>query len=294
MTYNISDEEIKTLKYTESIGEIGEIGEILKTFKSFELLGHGSFGYAYKVLKDEKEQILKIMKKTLSSLYEINILDKLKHNCKKNNILCFKSYEIVNDYILLYTDYIKSIDLFDALIDGSISSKPINDIIDILLEISKSIKYLHDNNVVHLDLKPENMLYINDTQKVIILDFGVSCVTEYINNNYLKCSYSTGTAEYIAPELVKDIKDKDIDYKKCDIFSLGCIFVNMWKNISTEPIQKYAQSNNNNRIKNDKITKYIHNIPYKNLLYGMLKIDPNYRYNINDVISDILNFKSTL
>lgn len=74
--------------------------------------------------------------------------------------------------------------------------------------------YMHGKNVVHRDLKLENIM-VDDKLKLIIGDFGFAT---YENTNQLS-SYK-GTKAYMAPE----IKERKIyDGKQTDMFSLGVI-----------------------------------------------------------------------
>jgi hypothetical protein len=83
------------------------------------------------------------------------------------------------------------------------------------ITIAEGIKCMHDNNYVHLDIKPENITIYNNKAKLI--DFGLA---ENINA-IEKLSEKTGTEGFKAPEMGK----YPIDYKKCDIYSLGQTFL---------------------------------------------------------------------
>jgi len=59
----------------------------------------------------------------------------------------------------------------------------------------QGIAYLHDRNIVHRDLKTDNLLLFNNFQKLKICDFGT--VREIGTNN----TAEIGTANYMAPEV---------------------------------------------------------------------------------------------
>jgi serine/threonine protein kinase len=76
-----------------------------------------------------------------------------------------------------------------------------------------AVKYLHEQKIFHLDLKPQNLVLGQDNQlKVIDFDHSISSSTE--------TPLGKGTKNYRAPELIKeDVKDPS----KCDVFSMGVI-----------------------------------------------------------------------
>ena len=116
------------------------------------------------------------------------------------------------------------------------------------ITIAKGIKCMHDNNYVHFDIKPENIVIHENNAKLI--DFGLA---EYIEkgNQYR----GMGTPKYIAPELMKKDNNNESDYTKCDIYSLGvtfaeCIFQRYFKHLPTNATSMLSLINLDNMISN--------------------------------------------
>lgn len=87
-------------------------------------------------------------------------------------------------------------------------------ILDILIQVVDAINYMHDNNIVHRDIKPDNIL-VND--KVHLIDFDLS---DQLDNPKFPIRKGTiGTPNFMAPEIWWKINQ--VDYKKTDIYSLG-------------------------------------------------------------------------
>ncbi|KAA8499375.1 putative cysteine-rich receptor-like protein kinase 39 [Porphyridium purpureum] len=93
---------------------------------------------------------------------------------------------------------------------------------DILLCIFRGIldglKYLHASNVVHRDIKPQNILLMDDfTPK--ISDFGLATV----KNTYSFANTTLGTRGYMAPEVIRG----DRYNRSCDVWSYGVMLFEM-------------------------------------------------------------------
>ena len=86
----------------------------------------------------------------------------------------------------------------------------------IIFIIATSIKHLHDNGMVHRDIKLENILCVrngNDVLNVKLCDFGLSMGEKPLS----KCQVIVGTAHYVAPEIIM----KHTHSKCQDMWSLG-------------------------------------------------------------------------
>lgn len=81
-------------------------------------------------------------------------------------------------------------------------------------QIVSGVKYLHDNKIIHRDLKLGN-LFLNDDLQIKIGDFGLATRIEYEGERKKTC----GTPNYIAP---KTLNKKGQSFE-VDIWSIGCI-----------------------------------------------------------------------
>jgi hypothetical protein len=108
--------------------------------------------------------------------------------------------------------------------------------VDIMLQVAEGMNYLHQNRVVHRDLKSMNILVkYNEHDKHVyakVADFGLSKIKE------LSCTYSNlpmdlGTTRWMAPELFGDSKDHNVGpsssseslkyHFKVDVYSFGMV-----------------------------------------------------------------------
>jgi serine/threonine protein kinase len=89
-------------------------------------------------------------------------------------------------------------------------------------EILSGLCFLHDNQVIHRDIKPRNIL-ITKNGKIKLADFGASKISR-VSRNCSSSSSLKGTPLYLAPETLANRKEATM---KSDIWSLGCTVYEM-------------------------------------------------------------------
>ena len=146
---------------------------------------------------------------------EFNILKQISHPFIINIHFAFQD----TDYLYLVMDYLEGGDLRYQLYQSSISHHKFNErqlkffITNILL----SLDYLHSNNVIHCDIKPENLIFTNDGY-LKLTDFGIAKFLKSPNK-----TDTSGTPGYMAPEvLFGKNHSRTVDY-----FALGVIMYEM-------------------------------------------------------------------
>ena len=97
-----------------------------------------------------------------------------------------------------------------------------SEITDLFLQVLDTIAYLHQNQVLHLDIKPSNMMVVENedgTKHIKILDMGISAKINDKSNNIKKC----GSPAFMAPEQINQGKLGFFT----DIFALGVTLFNI-------------------------------------------------------------------
>lgn len=97
----------------------------------------------------------------------------------------------------------------------------------VVKDIAAALKFLHDKGIAHRDLKPDNILCVNENQivPVVICDFNLASGISMIGSATTPELYTpVGSAEYMAPEIVDAfVGDAPAYDKRCDLWSLGVI-----------------------------------------------------------------------
>ena len=148
----------------------------------------------------------------------MNIMKKLNHP----NIIQFISgwYEENEKKIVMITELISGGSLKENL--ERIINPRLSLIKKWIIEILKGISYLHSNNIIHRDIKCENIFFDRLNGNIKIGDLGLSKIIKDKNNI---CTHFKGTEEFMAPE----IHEGKYSFK-ADIYSLGITIIEMITN----------------------------------------------------------------
>ncbi len=96
----------------------------------------------------------------------------------------------------------------------------LEDAVRVLAGVTDALDYIHGLRVVHLDLKPQNLI-LTDEGAVKLIDFGLA--QEFAQSQHQVGGELFGTAAYLAPEQV----NKEPVGGQTDIYTLGCVFHEM-------------------------------------------------------------------
>src|SRR5919201_4743207 len=129
------------------------------------------------------------------------------------NIIQVHDLERAGNANYLVLEYVKGRTLRDWLITRPISLAQTFAVMQGLLE---ALDYAHRHNIVHRDVKPENVL-ISDEGEVKVADFGIARLTDDPTSTATRTGTTVGTPQYMSPEQVASSK---VDGRS-DIYSAG-------------------------------------------------------------------------
>jgi len=204
-------------------------------------LGEGAFGSVFLVKRKDNDKELALKKiviketkkeplemKLEKANSEINILkDIAKPECNPN-LSCYLDHTIIktgkNAFIYLEMEFIDgyNIDQYIAPFLEENHEILLKLVYILIKSICLGLKSIHDKNILHQDIKPENIIVDKNTNIPILVDFGLSCITKEKGEDnciFDKCCKSGGTVEYMAPERI--FAESKVGYPKSDVWSLG-------------------------------------------------------------------------
>ena len=179
-------------------------GETIKKYLKGKLLGKGGFAkcYEFKCLNNKKTYAAKIIDK--ASMTKSSTKSKLKSEIKIHksmshiNIVKFEHYFEDNENVYILLEICKNKTLNELLKRRKIISEL--EMRYYLAQILSAVKYMHENKVIHRDLKLGN-LFLGQNLMIKIGDFGLATRLEYDGERkHTVC----GTPNYIAPEILEN------------------------------------------------------------------------------------------
>lgn len=191
-------------------------------YKIINSIGHGGMSDVYEArdIIFKRTVAIKVIKDEFVNNIEnlIRFQNEARISCCLNhsNIIKVYDYGQIDNLPFIVNEFVKDQTLRDVL--DYKRNLSVGEACLIMLQVCDAVIYLHNRKIIHRDLKPANIFYGADGS-VKIGDFGISIVlnsTMNVNEN----NKVVGTAQYLAPEIIKGDKPSF----QSDIYALGITF----------------------------------------------------------------------
>lgn len=199
------------------------IGKTISHYKIISKIGEGGRGVVYKAedLDLKRTVALKFIsphladnKEDLQALYtEAQSASKLNHP----NITTIYEIGHSGKHHFIAMEYLGGTTLKEKIQQESLG---LNNILELSIPMLEGIKVAHENNIVHRDIKSENMM-LTESGAIKVMDFGLARSLE--RDNVTKVSVTLGTVAYMSPEQIEGSK---VD-QRSDIYSFGVVLYEM-------------------------------------------------------------------
>ncbi|ELP89852.1 protein serine/threonine kinase, putative [Entamoeba invadens IP1] len=186
-------------------------------------IGEGSFGVVYQgsfrgniVAIKKMKTIFNDTKSMVEFNNEVSMLDKF----RSKYIVHFYGAVFIPSKVCMVTEFAQYGSLQDLMKHKTSDEVDMNLRIKIMTDAAKGISYLHENGILHRDIKPDNILVLsldsNENVNAKLTDFGSSRNINLLMTN-MTFTKGVGTPKYMAPEILNKEKYK----KPADVYSFG-------------------------------------------------------------------------
>ena len=230
--FNVSHEGTKiSLSFLSSPQGPDELGR-LGSYKIIKLLGAGGMGLVFEAEDTllRRQVALKVMKPEIAikANHRQRFLQEARSGAAipHDNIATVFQVGVENNVPYLAMQFLQGESLGTRLQrDGKI---PVEESLRIIREVASGIAAAHEANLIHRDIKPDNIWLESDGagrpwKRIKVLDFGLATLQTESEDGSNESGMIMGTPHYMAPEQARGLP---LD-NRCDLFSIGCVLYQM-------------------------------------------------------------------
>ncbi len=259
-------------------------------YKILELIGSGGMGKVYKAVDTQTSKVVavKILNPELLKEQEnrkrLASEGMLLSSIQNKNIVKIFEYGETEKHSFIAMEYLTG----GTLQEFIEKNFPISNekIIDITLQICNGLHEIHNQNIIHRDLKSSNIMF-DENGEIRIMDFGLS--KSPLVTTMTTLGTIIGTLGYVAPEQITNLQ---VD-KRTDIFSFGVILYQLTTGRlpfnGENEIALIHSIFNTQPTKPSEINKNINDVIEK-IIMKCLNKNPNERFNnVEEIVSKLIN-----
>ncbi|XP_012991496.2 myosin light chain kinase, smooth muscle isoform X2 [Esox lucius] len=193
--------KVEPLPLTYEKVTIDSTHKVTDHYNVLEKLGVGKFGQVFKLTHKETGRVCagkfykgRRAKEREAARKEIELMNLLHH---PKLVQCLGAYDLKPEMVMVM-EFIAGGELFERIVDdGFEHTEPAS--VRYMQQIVEGVGYMHQQSIIHLDLKPENIVCVDHTgTRIKIIDFGLASKLDPATP--LKVMH--GTPEFVAPEVI--------------------------------------------------------------------------------------------
>mmetsp|Transcript_42288 Transcript_42288/g.68123 ORF Transcript_42288/g.68123 Transcript_42288/m.68123 type:complete len:551 (+) Transcript_42288:150-1802(+) len=253
----------------------------LADFRDIQMFAKGSFGRVFKGVRKPEGKMYALKQLNVQrmsrrekeeTLNEVRLLASVVHR----NILRFCEVFLEGKHLYIVTEYCGGGDVMSYITKYRGHMEP-KLLWSIFIQTCQGVKALHEKNILHRDLKPQNIL-MTTSGRVKLADFGCSKIMKANRLALTQC----GTPYYMSPELWKNQPYG----KSSDVWSLGCILYHMATN--RPPFDGYNMKDLANKImygRSPRLPKGKYSVDMNLMIKKMLEKTPSHRPSVAGILA---------
>ncbi|KAG6597918.1 CAMK protein kinase [Phytophthora cinnamomi] len=198
----------------------------LRHYKLGAVLGVGGNGVVQR-LEDERDGTLYAVKVLDVAKFrhreqvvaEVEIMRNITNNIKHPNLITIHKVYEEHQKVYIIQEMCTGGELYDRVVQrGKYSER---DAASTMRQLVSALQALHAHNILHLDIKPENILFSSKDpdSKIVLTDFGLARMINGKQNPLEQGKSMAGTIGYMAPEVISS----HVYSEAADVFSAGVI-----------------------------------------------------------------------
>ncbi|XP_031723332.1 dual specificity testis-specific protein kinase 1 isoform X2 [Anarrhichthys ocellatus] len=239
---------------------------------STSTIAEGCFGKVYKQKYNDTWAAIKkvpqhlITKKDLER--ECEVYNKANH---PNIVKLLGNINLKDGKWIIPLEFIFGEDLETTIFKASMSKIKVSPSVKgtIILGMCEGLLHLHSRDIVHQDLKPENIMVEHETNRAVIIDLGLAKFFKYGLNSAM----NMGNPAYSAPEVHRG-SQRD---QRSDVWAMGKIIAELCARIRLHTPSVCPA----------KMEEIMKDLPYCHAVCRMVDPDPSLRASVGGIISEI-------